>query len=189
MRSFGFAVLTLFAATISVRGEEVKVGDKAPSFQVKDDTGETWKSDEHFGKGITVVYFYPADMTGGCTKQACSYRDDSEALKKLGVTVVGVSGDTVENHQAFKKEKELNFTLLADTEGKVATAFGVPYTAGEKEFVTEIGGQKTTLVRALTTRRWTFVIGENKKVIYKDDAVQAQEDSQKIIALVKSLKK
>ena len=65
-------------------------------------------------------------MTGGCTKQACSFRDDDGAARaRKGVEVVGVSGDSVENHQVFKKAHELNFTLLADPEGVIARAFGV----------------------------------------------------------------
>src|SRR6516164_5108066 len=76
---------------------ELKVGDKAPAFDAKDDQGKDWKSSAHVGKNIIVVYFYPADMTGGCTKQACGFRDDLKSLVDKGVEVVGVSGDSVKN--------------------------------------------------------------------------------------------
>src|SRR5437868_5926308 len=96
---------------------DLKVGDPAPTFEAKDDHGKTWKSSDHVGKKVVVIYFYPADLTGGCTKQACAFRDDMRQLAEQGVEVVGVSGDSVENHQIFKKVKNLNFTLLADEDG------------------------------------------------------------------------
>src|SRR2546421_6451350 len=96
---------TLFAAEEKV----VKVGDPAPTFEATDDQGQTWKSSDHVGKKILVVYFYPADMTGGCTKQACGFRDDMQKLAGEGVEVVGISGDTVENHKVFKEFHKLNF--------------------------------------------------------------------------------
>jgi peroxiredoxin Q/BCP len=167
----------------------LKVGSPAPEFTVKDDTGKDWKSSDHFGKKIVVVYFYPADMTGGCTKQACSFRDDSESLEKLGVEVVGVSGDTVENHQVFKKAHNLNFALLADPEGEVATKFGVPYEKGEKSFKTMIDGKEVTLVRGGTAKRWTFVVGPDGKIVYKNEMVNPVEDSKKVAEVVAELKK
>lgn len=188
MRICLVAILTL-GFVMSASAAEVKIGDPAPTFAAKDDTGADWKSADHVGKKIVVVYFYPADLTGGCTKQACGFRDDLGSLKDLGVEVVGVSGDSVENHQVFKKVHSLNFTLLADTEGKVADAFGVPYTPGEKSVTVDVGGEKKTLVRSLTAKRWTFVLDQNGKVVYKDEQVNAPEDSQKIIAAVKKLQK
>src|SRR3989442_7810529 len=98
----------------------LKVGNQAPKFESTDDQGNPWKSTDHVGKKILVVYFYPADLTGGCTAQACGYRDDMNKLADKGVEVVGVSGDSVANHQKFKKAKELKFTLLADEDGSVA---------------------------------------------------------------------
>ena len=74
-----FAVLSLGRAW-SADAVDLKVGDPAPAFHVQDDTGAVWKSTDHFGKKIVVVYFYPADFTGGCTKQACGFRDDMAKL-------------------------------------------------------------------------------------------------------------
>src|SRR5258706_13255441 len=112
---------------------DLKVGDAAPSFSAKDDTGADWKSADHVGKKIVVVYFYPASFTGGCTKQACAYRDDQKALNDAGAEAIGASGDEVKNQAAFKKFHKLNFSLLADDKGEVAKAFGVATTAGEKK--------------------------------------------------------
>ena len=130
------AVLLLFSsfAIAADKESELKIGDKVPAFSAKDDTGKEWKSADHIGKDgkIVVVYFYPADLTGGCTKQACGFRDQMKKLQEQGVEVVGVSGDSVENHQLFKKAHELNFTLLSDYDGKIAQLFGVPTKKGAR---------------------------------------------------------
>ena len=109
---------------------ELKVGDKAPVFESTADDGKAWKSADHVGKKIVVVYFYPADFTGGCTKQACSYRDDFGKLADKGVEVIGVSGDNVEGHQLFKAFHKLPFTLLSDQGGRVRKNYGVPAVLG-----------------------------------------------------------
>ncbi len=163
---------------------DLKVGDAAPKFEALDDKGKVWKSADHVGKKIIVVYFYPADMTGGCTKQACGFRDDMKTLKDKGVTVIGVSGDSVRNHQLFKKAENLNFTLLADEKGKVAKKFGVPFNAGERSIVREVDGKEVTLTRGGTAARWTFVIDQDKKIALKNSKVNAAEDSKAILALV-----
>jgi peroxiredoxin Q/BCP len=169
--------------------KSLAVGDAAPEFVVKDDQGKDWKSADHFGKKIVVVYFYPADMTGGCTKQACGFRDDTAKLKEAGVEVVGVSGDSVANHQIFKKAHNLPFTLLADEKGTVAAGFGVPFTPGEKEFKTTIDGKEVTLTRLGTAKRWTFVVDQDGKIAFKNEMVDAPGDSQAILKVVKDLKK
>lgn len=165
----------------------LNVGDKAPHFEAMDDTGKAWKSSDHIGKKIIVVYFYPADMTGGCTKQACGYRDKMKTLSADNVEVIGVSGDSVKNHQLFKQAEKLNFPLLADTEGKVAKAFGVPITKGAKSIKRTVGGVEHILARNITAKRWTFVIDQKGKIAYKNDKVKAQEDPKKIQEVIKSL--
>ena len=167
---------------------DLKVGDAVPAFQALDDTGKEWKSADHVGKGILVVYFYPADMTGGCTKQACGYRDDLSALKGQGVEVVGVSANSVAEHQMFKKEKELNFTLLADPEGKVAAAFGVPMSDGAAYKAT-IGGKEEAFNVPVAINRWTFVIDKDGKIAAKNTEVKAAEDSKAILDTVAKLQK
>jgi peroxiredoxin Q/BCP len=188
--SVPLSVLFVTAAGLAAEKEQVvlKTGDKAPAFTVKDDQGKDWKSDDHFGKKIVVVYFYPADMTGGCTKQACGFRDDLSKLTAEGVEVVGVSGDSVRNHQLFKKAHNLNFALLADEKGEVAQKFGVPYTEGEKTVTATIDGKEELLVRTVTAKRWTFVVGKDGKIAMKNETVNAAEDSKAIAEFVKKLK-
>lgn len=169
------------------KGKSLSVGDPAPQFTLLDDEGKEWKSSEHYGKKIVVVYFYPADMTGGCTKQACGFRDDMSKLNSEGIEVVGVSGDSVRNHQLFKQAHDLNFTLLADTKGKVAEKFGVPFTPGERTVKAVIGGEEFDLVRTVTTRRWTFVVDKDGKIAMINSKVKAAEDSKAVMEAISQL--
>jgi peroxiredoxin Q/BCP len=181
------AILALFAGRSDAM-DVLKIGDKAPAFHALDDTGAEWKSSDHVGKKIIVVYFYPADMTGGCTKQACKFRDDMSQLTELGIEVIGVSGDTVKNHQVFKQAYDLNYTLLADTQGDVAQAFGVPFTAGDKSFLAKIGNKEENLIRKGTAKRWTFVIDQNGKIAYINTNVNPETDSHQVAEVAKDLK-
>jgi len=122
---FTTLVLPLLALTTGAADATLKVGDKAPSFEGKDQDGKSWKLADLTGKQIVLVYFYPKDDTPGCTKEACGFRDGMEEFKTNGVQVLGVSFDTAESHQKFITKFNLNFPLLADTDGKIADAFGV----------------------------------------------------------------
>ncbi len=171
---------------------ELKVGDKAPAFSLKDDQGNDWKSEDHYGKKIVVVYFYPADMTPGCTKQACGFRDDLGKLKDAGIEVVGVSGDSVKNHQLFKKAHNLTFTLLADPKAEVAAKFGVPATVGEAPPVErEIDGKKEVLIRTATIQRYSFVVDKEGKIAMirnlKAEGADPAKDAVTILEFVKKL--
>ena len=183
----GAAVLCS-AAGLQAEEVNLKVGDKAPTFEAKDDSGKTIKSSDIVGKKIIVVYFYPADLTGGCTKQACGFRDDMKALTDKDVVVLGVSGDSAENHKIFKKEHELNFPLLADEDGAVTKAFGVPWTPGPATAKVKADGKEVTLTRGGTAKRWTFLIGKDGKIAMKNSDVKAAEDSKAIIKAVEELK-
>ena len=187
-RLSAWAILAAMACLSAARGEELKIGDKAPEFAAKDDQGKEWKSSDHVGKKILVVYFYPADLTGGCTKQACGFRDDMNKLQGKDVEVVGVSGDSVENHQLFKKVHNLNFTLLADEQGQVAKAFGVPFTAGKKTIPYKHEGKEYKLERGGTAARWTHVIGKDAKLALVNTKVKAAEDSKAVLETVEKLK-
>lgn len=180
-------VLVTACAQAADKKADLKVGDAAPTFQAQDDQGKVWKSSDVVGKKILVVYFYPADMTGGCTKQACGFRDDMKKLEDKDVVVVGVSGDSVRNHQLFKKAEDLNFTLLADEEGQVADAFGVPFKKGEASIKRTVDGKEETLTRGGTASRWTFVIDRDGKVAMKNTKVKAAEDSKAILQKVEEL--
>src|SRR5262245_52757491 len=98
-------------------------GQKAPAFTLPADDGGQVKLSDLKGSPV-VLYFYPADDTPGCTREACSFRDRSKELKKLGAKVFGVSPDDVASHVKFRDKYELNFPLLADPDHKVAEKFG-----------------------------------------------------------------
>jgi len=177
-------VLSLYVSFSAVGQQGVSVGEKAPDFKATADDGSTWKMSKYLGKDYIVVYFYPAAMTGGCTKQACAYRDSRETLQSAGVVVVGVSGDKVENLKLFKQAENLNFTLLSDEKGEIAKAFGVPAGAGGAIKRT-IGGTEHELVRGVSAKRWTFVVGKDKKIIYKNESVNAEKDAEEVLNFIK----
>lgn len=177
-------------ATVGLAGAaELKVGDNAPVFESIDDQGKPWKSVDHVGKKILVVYFYPADLTGGCTKQACAFRDDHEKLTAKGVEVVGVSGDTVSGHKIFKQVHKLNFPLLADEKGEVAKLFGVPLKDGGVFKTKDADGKPVELKRGVTAARWTFVIGKDGKILSINNSVKAAEDSKQVLELIGKISK
>lgn len=179
------ALIVLVMETISVSGQDgLLVGAKAPVFKATADDGSTWDINKYLGDKYIVVYFYPAAMTGGCTKQACAYRDHSSELEASGVTVVGISGDKTENLQFFKKAENLNFTLLSDEKGDVARAFGVPVGEGGAIKRT-IEGAEHDLVRGVTAKRWTFIVGRDKKIIYKNESVNPEKDTEEVLNFIK----
>ena len=102
----------------------LEIGDKAPAFSMKTDGGGKISLSGLKGQNV-VLYFYPKDDTSGCTAEACGFRDKLPAFKKLDATVIGVSRDSVESHDKFKKKHALNFTLGADETGKVTEDYGV----------------------------------------------------------------
>ena len=157
---------------------ELNEGATVPDFFAQNTDGVIWKSAE-VTTDFLVVYFYPAAMTGGCTKQACAYRDNKTTFDKMGVTVIGVSGDEVKNLQYFRDAYQLNFPLLSDANGNISKIFGIPTTKGG-EISREIGGENLLLIRAITTPRWTFVLDKNRTIIYKNSAVNAAEDSKQV---------
>ena len=177
----------LCAAASSVHAaKSLEVDDKTPIFSTLDDQGKEWCSQDVVGKHHLVVYFYPAAMTGGCTKQACAFRDDKPKWTKLNAVVVGVSGDNPEGLAHFKKAENLNFTLLADEKGEVAKKFGVP--AGKGGAIKRtVDGKEVSLKRGVTAKRWTFVISKDGKVVYKNDKVNAAKDSEAVRAALAKL--
>lgn len=184
----GAIAFVLGVAGLNAQADDLNVGDKAPEFEARDDAGKTVKSSDIVGKKVIVVYFYPADLTGGCTKQACGFRDDMKTLSGKDVVVLGVSGDSVENHKIFKKEHDLNFQLLADEDGAVAKAFGVPFTPGPAKAKVKADGKEIELTRGGTAKRWTFLIDKSGKVVMKNTEVKAADDSKAILKAIEDLK-
>lgn len=162
------------------------VGDTAPEFSASDDQGKIWKSSDYVGKSLVVLFFYPADLTAGCTQQACGFQEDLADLKAAGATVVGISGDSVQNHQLFKQTHSLSFPLLSDEDGKVARSFGVPVRSGG-EIARIVAGQQKTLVRGVTAQRWTFVIGLDGTIIHRNTNVDVANDSRMVLKLIRQL--
>ena len=102
----------------------MNIGDKAPEFLGLNEKGEEIRLSNYKGRKI-VLYFYPKDMTSGCTAQACNLRDNYEELRKQGYEVIGVSINDQKSHQKFIEKNSLPFTLIADTEQKLVQEFGV----------------------------------------------------------------
>jgi len=126
---------------------------KAPDFELKDQDGKIHKLSDYKGKKV-VLYFYPKDDTPGCTKEACSFRDNNSILKKKGAVVLGISADNEKSHKKFESKYSLNFPLLADTDKNTINEYGV---WGEKSFM----GKKF-----MGIKRTTFIIDE-KGIIKK----------------------
>ncbi|BBM98646.1 thioredoxin-dependent peroxiredoxin [Marchantia polymorpha subsp. ruderalis] len=104
---------------------KINKGDKLPSTTLKDQDGKQVNLSKFMGKPL-VLYFYPADETPGCTKQACAFRDSYDKFTKAGANVIGVSADSPESHKAFKQKYRLQFTLLSDENNKLRKDWGVP---------------------------------------------------------------
>jgi peroxiredoxin Q/BCP len=167
----------------------LEVGDRAPDFEAPDEEGHTWESSKHLGKKVIVVYFYPGDFTPGCTAQAQKFRDNMNKISALGAEVVGVSGDSSVTHALFKKAHKLNFSLLADEDGTVARKFGVPVGPGAEVKTKDADKQPLTFRREVTTARWTFIIGLDGKIAYKNTRVNPVEDSKQIEAFLQKAEK
>lgn len=150
---------------------KLQVGDKAPDFKIKDQDDREVKLSSFKGHKV-ILYFYPKDMTPGCTAQACNLRDNYKALLKQGYVVLGISSDDVGSHRKFADKEKLPFQLLADTDKAAHDKYG---TWGEKTMY----GRKF-----MGTLRTTFVIDESGKieeiisrVDTKDHTAQILKDS------------
>lgn len=181
------AALITVTAAMAGGQRALEVGDRVPAFEAPSDTGALWKSADHVGEKLLVVYFYPAAMTGGCTKQACAFRDNRSRLQELGAEVVGVSGDRIDNLKVFRTANRINFPLLSDTTGAVATAFGVPLRQGGS-ITRTVDGEEVELVRDVTSERWTFIVGRDGKVLYRDTQVNPEGDGEAVVRALEQLR-
>ena len=130
----------------------LKEGDKAPDFKLPSQDGNTVKLSDFKGKKV-ALYFYVRDFTPGCTNQACSMRDGRDKLKANGIVTLGVSTDSVESHKKFAEKYDLPFTILSDSDAKVAKAYGVY-------------GMKTFLGRKfMGVKRTTFLIDKKGRIV------------------------
>ena len=194
MRSFTtLLIASLCAAAVGAAQEEkkgeLKIGDLAPAFQSTDAEGLTWRSADHVGKKYIVVYFYPGDFTPDCTAQAQKFRDQLRKLYDSGAEVVGVSGDSARIHALFRETYKLSYHLVADEKGELARKFGVPVGPGAEVKTRGPDKMPLTFQRAVTTARWTFVIGMKGEIVYKNTKVDPVKDSQQVADFLKKLEK
>ncbi len=148
---------------------------KAPNFKLPDQDGKEHVLGDYTGQWL-VIYFYPKDETGGCTKEACSFRDGRDALKEAGLEIVGISKDTVASHKRFADKHGLNFTLLADPSLTTIKAYGA---WGMKKFMgREFEG----------TLRNTYLIDPKGEIVKTYEKVQPAEHAMQILADFKALK-
>ena len=174
IKSLRVGATLLLAGTLVVSltaAETPKVGEKAPLIQGKDQDGKTVKLADLVGKKVVLLYFYPKDDTPGCTKQACGLRDRMADLQKENVQVIGVSFDNEESHKKFIAKHELNFPLLADTEGKIADTYGV------------------RMPGKTMARRASFLIDREGKIAHVTDTPKADTHLAEMKDAVEKLKK
>jgi len=150
--------------------EQVVVGDPAPDFELRDQNGQLHAIEDYRDKWV-ALYFYPKDGTPGCTTEACEFRDNIFAFRRLNCQILGVSLDDEESHKAFAEEHGLPFPLLADTTGSAADAYGV----------------KTRMLGMTMAKRQTFLIDPDGRVARHYADVDPDKHSAEIIADLEKL--
>ncbi|QKW17272.1 peroxiredoxin [Verrucosispora sp. NA02020] len=128
----------------------MSVGELVEDFALPDETGRLRRLSEFLADGPVVLFFYPAAMTRGCTAQSCHFRDLAAEFAAVGAQRVGISRDPVQRQAEFSRRNDLDFPLLSDPDGAVADRFGV---------------RRRLPLGALSTRRMTFVIGTDRRVV------------------------
>jgi peroxiredoxin Q/BCP len=151
----------------------LKVGERAPEFTLPDDTGKDRSLTELLSVGAIILYFYPADFTPGCTRQACSLRDLHNDIQKAGLLVVGVSPQNSESHARFRQKYDLPFVLLSDEHKAVIKMYGVngPLGIGVRRasFLIDGGRRVRDVVLA------DFMIGRHSEFVRKAVALRAAD--------------
>ena len=152
-------------------GTHLKAGDPAPDFAAPATDGSILRLKDFRGRKL-VMYFYPMDSTPGCTKQACSLRDTSASIAARGAAIVGVSAQGSESHQRFTEKYSLNFPLLADTDLKIAKAYGVA------------GSGLSGLLRSVAkvSERVTFIIDEQGRISHVIDDPNCSDHGAEVLA-------
>lgn len=153
--AFASALLALFVST-SVAAEGPQVGDDAPDFTMTGSDGKTHKLSDFKGKQAVVVAWYPRAFTGGCTKECQSFKNQGGQIREYNVAYFTASTDPVEKNTKFAESLGVDYPILSDPDGSVATAYGL-YNAEKK-----------------AAARWTFYIGKDGKILYIDKAVKTE---------------
>ena len=146
----------------------LEAGDRAPGFTATDQDGKTHSLADYAGQTV-VLYFYPKDDTPGCTKEACSFRDNFTEIQAAGAVILGVSGDTAASHQKFREKYDLPFPLLVDADKQIATACGA---WGEKVLYGK------TVIGMI---RWTFIIGPDGSLVKVWKQVKAEGHAEHVL--------
>jgi thioredoxin-dependent peroxiredoxin len=147
---------------------DLKLGDVAPDLKLQTNEGASFDLQSRKGKW-TVLYFYPKADTPGCTKQACAFRDNISQIRKLGAEIFGISADEVESLVKFKKNHNLNFTLLADPKLEAIKAYG------------------TKMPVLGMSKRWTFIIDPVLRIRAIEKDVDPALDAQRVAELLRQL--
>ena len=152
--------------------KKLEIGDKLPVFSLQDQNGQLFDSRSLLGKKNLVLFFYPKDDTPGCTKEACSFRDQFEVFKDVNAEVIGISGQSVESHKKFAEKHRLTYPLLTDTGNKLRKQFGVP-----------------TNLFGLLPGRVTYITNKEGEIIHIfNSQMQAEKHVDEALRLLKSLK-
>jgi thioredoxin-dependent peroxiredoxin len=170
-----FLLISSFAScTSSVNNmQPVQKGSKVPGFVLPDQNGKLFDIGSVLGKKNLVVYFYPKDDSPGCTKEACSFRDQYEVFREADAEIIGISSDDVESHKKFADKYHLTYTLLSDNEGKVRELFGVP-----------------SGLFGLVPGRVTYVVNKQGIVVHTfDSQLEAEKHIEESLAALKMLGK
>ncbi len=149
----------------------LEIGSKAPEFSLPDQNGEVHNLSEYKGKKV-ILYFYPKDMTGGCTSQACNFRDRYPQIQEKGAIVLGVSKDSVESHKRFEEKHGLPFPLLADESLEVITAYDVLKPGKD-------GKPSKSLIRS------TYLIDEDGIIVRAIGGVKPKENAEQMLEMLK----
>ncbi|MDH3613629.1 MAG: peroxiredoxin [Gammaproteobacteria bacterium] len=164
-------LLSLLALSLSAMASELfTVGQPAPEFELYDQNGQLHALEDYRDQWV-VLYFYPKDETPGCTTEACEFRDNIFAFRKINAQILGVSLDDVESHRKFSENHGLPFPLLADSNGKAAGAYGV----------------KTRMFGMTVAKRQTFLIGPDGTIAKHYEKVKPADHSAQVLADLKEL--
>ncbi len=149
------APILLLSVAACSNGQILKVGSKVPEFKLPDQDGKMFDINSVLGKKKLVIYFYPKDETPGCTKEACTFRDEYNVFNESDAVIIGISGQSVQSHKEFADKYNLPFTLLSDKDNTVRKMFGV----------------KTSPIPG----RVTFVVDKTGHVVYTFDSLSQPE--------------
>jgi peroxiredoxin Q/BCP len=148
---------------------KVKAGEDAPNFEGPTTDGSRLGLKDFIGKKNVVLYFYPKDDTPGCTREACSFKDNIQSLRRMDAEIIGVSLDSIEDHRRFTEKFELPFPLISDKDKRIATAYGV---------IKETG---------TSTNRITFIINKKGKIAKVFPKVDVAGHTAEVEAALKEL--